>query len=111
MISQTSYNDSLWGLGLEIDSLSVMLILFTRDFPGSPVVKTAMVKTSLQDPQVQSLVWELRSHILWGGKKKKLFTTSGQFLFNQKLYVFKACMCIYVLSLSSVYNSLQSYGL
>ena len=110
MISQTSSNDSPWGLGLETDSLSVMLILFTRDFPGSPVVKTAMVKTSLQGPHVQSLVWELRSHILWGGKKK-LFTTSGQFIFNQKLYVFKACMCMYVLSLSGVYNSLQSYGL
>jgi len=110
MISQTSYNDSLWGLGLEIDSLSVMLILFTRDFPGSPVVKTAMVKTSLQGPQVQSLVWELRSHILWGGQKKNYLQHQDNF-FLTKNYMFSSLVCVYMCSVSQVSTTLQSYGL
>ena len=40
-----------------------------RDFPGGPMVKTAL---PMQGPRVQSLVRELRSHMPHGQRKKNM---------------------------------------
>ena len=40
-----------------------------RDFPGGPAVKKLLLP--MQGVQVQSLVGELRFHVLWGVAKKK----------------------------------------
>ena len=45
------------------------------DFPGGPVVKTAL---PLQGPRVQSLVGELKSYMPWGQKTKQ----------NKKTFIF-----------------------
>ena len=53
------------------ESSSILLSLSKRqpqDFPGSPVFETLL---PMQRVLVQSLVGELRSHILWGTAKKK----------------------------------------
>ena len=53
------------------ESSSILLSLSKRqpqDFPGSPVFETVL---PMQRVLVQSLVGELRSHILWGTAKKR----------------------------------------
>ena len=83
-----------------------MLILFTRDFPGGPVVKTVTVKTSLQGPQVQSLVGELpTSH---GVAKKKvciyiyIYLQHQDNFFLTKNYMFSRLVCVCVCLISRV---------
>ena len=69
---------------------------FSRDFPGGPVVKTAL---PLQGAQVRSLVRELKSHLPRGAaketlkknKKKTSFSKAGRRISRTPGFLRESC--------------------